>query len=330
MRPLLLVYLLLGLLGCHAEQDAAPPGGAPAKAKLPKVTLALNWYPEAEHGGFYAALVNGYYKEAGLDVEIIPGGVGLPVVPRVATRKVTFGVANADRVLVGRAQQADVVAVFAPLQMSPRCIMVHERSGIRKFADLKNMTLALSNTATFANYLRKKVPLEGVRIVPYGGNVSRFLLEDDFAQQGYVFSEPFNARKKGGDPHQLMVSELGYNPYTSLLVTSAENVEEHPALVRKMVVATRRGWRTYLEDSSETNEYIHSINEEMDLDILAFGAETIKGLCITEETPLDALGRMTLNRWTALSEQLVEAEAVDAGVLEPADAFTTKFLESSE
>ena len=68
----------------------------------------------------------------------------------------------------------------------------------------------------------------------------------------------------------------------------------------------------------------------MDLDILAFGAETIRGLCITDGTPLDALGRMTLERWATLSEQLVEAEAVDAGVLEPADAFTTEFLESPE
>ena len=38
------------------------------------MTLQLNWFPEAEHGGYYAALVRGYYRDAGLDVKILPGG----------------------------------------------------------------------------------------------------------------------------------------------------------------------------------------------------------------------------------------------------------------
>ena len=62
-----------------------------------------------------------------------------------------------------------VVAVMAPLQISPRCIMVHESSGIRDFDDLKNMTIAMSNSNPFSYFLRKKLPLEGVKVVPYSG-----------------------------------------------------------------------------------------------------------------------------------------------------------------
>ncbi len=76
------------------------------------MTLALNWFPEAEHGGYYAALVNGYFKEEGLDVEIQPGGPGVPIIQNVATKRVMFGIANADQVLVGRNEQADVVALY--------------------------------------------------------------------------------------------------------------------------------------------------------------------------------------------------------------------------
>jgi NitT/TauT family transport system substrate-binding protein len=331
MRKLFLgtIALLLTVAGCSNEETDSK-NAADSSSKPTEVTLALNWYPEAEHGGYFAALVHGYFEDEGLKVEIIPGRPNLPVIPRVATGQVTFGVANADRVLVGRAQEADTIALFAPLQMSPRCIMVHEKSGIRSFDDLKDMTLALSNTATFAAYMKKKVPLTNVRIVPYPGNVTQFLLNDDFAQQGYVFSEPYHAKKEGGDPDNLMVSDLGYNPYTSLLITQSDEVEKRPELLRKMVRAVAKGWRKYLEDPDETNAYIQKLNSEMDLDILKFGAETMRDLCITKETPLKNVGRMTPNRWQDLADQLVEAGVIDKGSVDPAKAFTTQFLESPD
>ncbi len=178
----------------------------PTDPTLTEVTLQLNWFPEVEHGGYYAALVHGFYKEAGLRVKIVPGGPETPVVQQVARRSVTFGVVNADYVLFGRAQQAPVVAVMAPLQTSPRCLIVHADSNIREFSELKNMTIAMSSSNAFSQYLQYKLPLKNVKIVPYPGNVAQFLLNKNYAQQGYVFSEPFVARKEGADPRVLMLS----------------------------------------------------------------------------------------------------------------------------
>ena len=50
---------------------------------LTPVTLQLNWFPEAEHGGYYAALVHGFFANEGLDVEIIPGGPARKQYPQV-------------------------------------------------------------------------------------------------------------------------------------------------------------------------------------------------------------------------------------------------------
>ena len=313
------------LLGCVDQQSAPPPKTSNAR-QLQQVDLVLNWRPEAEHGGFFAALVHGYYEELGLDVKIIPGGPGAPVIPKVLTQKGSFGVTNADRILLGRAQDADVVAVMAPIQDSPRCIIVRKSSNIKSFTDLKDITMAITATSTFAQFLKKQGLLADVRIVAYNGSAGQFLTDQVDAQQGYVFSEPFVAEKLGGDPHCLMVSELGFNPYTSVLFTHADVIDGNPELVQKMVTASIRGWRKYLEDPAQTNRHIHKLNPEMGLDILTYGAKALNPLCINASMPAEQLGEMTLKRWTTLTGQLVEAEAISADKVAPAKSFTRRFL----
>ena len=72
MKNLLYASVALLLLGCSSEKT---PDEKSARTDDPtQVRLALNWFPEAEHGGFYAALVHGYYQKRGLQVEILGGG----------------------------------------------------------------------------------------------------------------------------------------------------------------------------------------------------------------------------------------------------------------
>lgn len=310
---LFLLFLALAFLtvasGCSTGSE---PSTADGSASDQQVTLALNWFPEAEHGGFYAALVHGYFEEEGLNVEIQSGGPGAPVIQQVATGRVEFAVANADQVLLGRDQQAPVVALMTSMQDSPRCIMVHEKGGPRSLLELRDLTLAVGSGKPFARFLLEKLgPDAQLTIVPYQGNVAMFLERQDFAQQAYVFSEPFIARQQGGDPRCLMVSELGFNPYSSLLIANDALVAERPEIAEKMVRASVRGWRKYLEDPEPTNRYIHKLNPEMSLEILAYGAEQLRGLCLPAAMPADQLGTMTDQRWRELAEQLAEIELLE-------------------
>ena len=54
--------------------------------------------------------------------------------------------------------------------------------------------------------------------------------------------------------------------------------------------------------------------EEMELDVLAFGAETLQNLCLPENMPKEHLGQMTSNRWQQLRDQLIEIELIDETV----------------
>ncbi len=337
MKRTISALLLVFAAGC---QPAAAPPAAPLSTNATPatvaptttpvdVTLALNWFPEAEHGGFYAALAHGYFAEEGLNVTIRGGGPKVPVIADVASGTVAFGVDNADKLLLGRVQQADVVAVMAPIQNSPRCIMVHKSEGIASLKDLagrKPFTLAMNTGQPFAQFLMKHVNLADAQITSYPGNVAQFLLEPKYGQQAYNFSEPFVAEQQGGDPVCLMLSELGFNTYTSLLITRGELIEQQPELVAKMTRASVRGWKKYLAEPDETNKHIHEQNTQMGLDVLAFGVGVLKPLCLPKDFAEERLGSMTAERWQTLASQMTEIGSLPPDSVKPAAAFTLKFV----
>ena len=68
-----------------------------------------------------------------------------------------------------------------------------------------------------------------------------------------------------------------------MLITKQSLIDEQPELVQKMVTASIKGWEKYLAEPVETNAYIHEQNEEMGLEILAYGVEAMKPLCVVKE-----------------------------------------------
>ena len=146
--PCILVFALsaISIPGCSDPKQVALEDSAAensSSSRRDKVVLLLNWYPEAEHGGFYAAKVHGLYEAQNLDVEIRAGGKTTVVPQELTLGRIQFGVANADDVVLAREQSAPLVALMAPLQIGPRCIMVREDSGISSFEELENITLQI-------------------------------------------------------------------------------------------------------------------------------------------------------------------------------------------
>ncbi|MEQ9407245.1 MAG: ABC transporter substrate-binding protein [Fuerstiella sp.] len=322
------VLCFLAVAGCAADSETSSgkQTGAEGETAGTAVTLALNWYAEAEHGGYFAAQELGFLKDAGLNVQIRQGGPGAPtvVIQELAAGRIAFAVSSADMVVLARAKGVPVVAVAAPLQHSPRCIMVHESSGIVSLQDLKDVELAISDSRPFALWMKKQLPLTNVTMVPYAGQVGEFVLKQNFAQQGYVFSEPFIARENGSDPKVLMVSDIGFDPYSSLLVTTESMIRDQPDLVTSMVQASVQGWDAYLSDPEQTNQAIHRENDDMSLSALAYGVDAMRPLCQPDEgVPLCG---MTLERWTTLVQQIEELGETDPGAVTPAECFTTAFL----
>lgn len=322
-----LAGVALALSACGSPTPSTAPATAPDAAAAPaaepiRLRLGLNWFAEPEHGGYYAALEA--WRERGLEVEIVPGGPGVSVVARVAGGEVDAGVDNADIVALARAQGAPVVAVMAPVQDSPRCIMVHRASGITSLRDLRNLTLAMSPTGAFPSLLQREAKLDGVEIVPYPGTVTRFLVDQGYAQQAYSFSEPVLARAQGADPVCLNFDELGWNPYTSNLVVSELTLTNRPDVVAKLVEGALIGWRAYRADSGPGNARIREANPELSEAITTAMAVEVASLIDGKEGA--AIGTMTIERWRAVTDMLESLDLLEPGAVDPSSCFDTRFL----
>jgi NitT/TauT family transport system substrate-binding protein len=298
--------------------------------KATKVALLLNWYPEAEHGGFYAAQVHGIYEKYGLDVDIQPGGKNTVVPQSLTLGRVQFGVANADDVLVARNQDVPLVALMAPIQDGPRCIMVRADSGITSFEQLKNVTLQIDSTRPYIPFLKSKGLLDdSVKLAPYFGSVAQLVAGPGYAAQGYNFSEPFMARQQGVEVNQLMMSDIGYNPYASLLVATSDYVDGNADVCKRMVQASVEGWVKYLSDPVQTNEVILKANKQgLEKPALEFGVEALKPLCM-KDGDVSRVGQMSRERWTQLADTLVELKLIDRAKVNVDASFRADLLEPS-
>lgn len=291
MKRYLLLFLTLFLVSCSEEKKS--------ESGLKKITLQLNWFPEAEHGGYYEAALKGYYEDVGLDVEIIPGGPGVRVESETALGRVDFGIANADKILTVRDKGMNLVPLMSPFQISPRCLMAHSDSGIKSFEDLiKAEVLILNNTKPFYKWLLYKYPvIEKTDTIPY--NKASFMTDKSSIMQGYVNSEPLIMKEKGIDVNILSVSKTGFNPYTSVLITDEKLLDSNPELVKKVKEASIKGWISYLENPAKTNAHIEEINPA-NKGTLNASTEAMRELMSSQGN----FGEMKLERWQELAEQL--------------------------
>lgn len=304
------ITLLTFLTGC---KDSSSP--QPNSSGQTSITLALNWVPEPEFGGFYAALEEGFYAKQKLDVTLQPGGAGSPVVQMIAAGKVPLGVVSADEVVIARNRGVDIVAVFAVCQVCPQGIMTHADRGLATLEDVFKTpgTIAMEPGLAYAKFLMKKyAPSDQVKIVPYTGGLVQFLHDQNYSQQCFVFSEPLAAQRQNVKPKTFLVAESGYNPYTVVVATTGTFLKKHPDIVEKFVMATRQGWASYLKDPASANAVMGKLNTTMDAQTFTQAAAAMVPLVQTDETAVNGIGSMTSQRWTTLAQQLVDLKIIDS------------------
>ena len=286
---------------------------------LDKVRFGTNWLADPEAGGFFQAAADGTYEKYGLDVTIIPGGPQSNGGLMLLFGKLDFFMGG-DMIgnLLSAEAKLPLIAVAADFQKSAQIFMSHPGVGLDKWEDLPNakpVYVGAGAINTFYGWLRLTYGFKDENIRPYNFNSAPFIKNKRSIQQGYVTAEPYEIEKQGGfTPNVFLLSDYGYDTYSTLIVTRAEIVDKHPDLVQRFVDASAIGWYHYLYgDNSKANELIKTDNPDISDDQIAFSIREMKkyGVVDSGDALKLGIGAMTDARWKDFFGKMVETGMID-------------------
>ncbi len=320
----LVAYLLLA--GCsEGPGQSTSPADSGTDALLP-VVLQTDWYAQPEHAGFYYARSAGYYREAGLEVEIRPGANFTNIPQLVATNRVQFAVGTSDNLLMAISRGIPLLGLFPYFQHDPQCVMFHKDSGITTLADLDGRTVMLNPAAAYVQYLQKTLDIR-LQLIPLDYSLARFLGDPTFIQQCFLTSEPYYVAKQGVDPGVLPLSSSGFDPYR-LVYTNQRFAQDNPELVRGFVMASLRGWRDYMaSDGSLAHTEIGKLNDQQTMEYMAWTKSAMQShqLVFGKPDQQETLGLIRVRR---LDEHIRQLESLGllGGPVEASAAFGLTYL----
>lgn len=250
-----LVYFWVVLL-CPLQLLAQATPDEPVRES---VTLQLRWHHQFQFAGYYAALARGYYRDNGLDVEIVAGSPQRRPVDEVLADRAQYGVDNSG-IILARLQGQPFILLAAIFQHSPHVLLTLASSGLTTPRDLIGKTVMSNGGENDANF-RAMFQRQGVSINQLNWIPSSFQLQDLIegrtdAYNAYVTNEPFLLETMGLDYAVINPGEYGVNFYSDMLFTSERELAEHPDRVRRFREASLRGWRYALSHHEEVIQLI--------------------------------------------------------------------------
>jgi len=295
-----------------ASCSKAPPADATAPTKI---TIQADWYAEAEEGGNYEAVAKGYYKDAGLDVDLINGGPGGFPFQKVVSGGADLALGRSDDVILAVSRGLPIMIICAYMERDPMSVFVHDDSPVRDFADLAGHSIMADPTSGWIPYLKAQYHMD-FGIIPNNFGLAEFIADKTFIQQGFATNEPFYIRKKGVIPRTLIIANSGYNPYR-VIYGNAGFIRSHPDAIRAFVAATLRGWQDFISgDNAPAKKIILGRNTDMTQEHYDFSMAEMAQDRFVEGDPAkgERLGLMTRARMQQQVDLFVRLKILAAPV----------------
>lgn len=233
------------------------PSLAWAQPEPDRVVLQLQWRHQFQFAGYYAAAEQGYYREAGLEVEIREAPADENPVERVVAGEAEFGVSASD-LIVHRAAGRPVVVLATIFQHSPLVLLASRDMGVDTVHDLVGKRVMMEHhAAELIAYLE----IEGIRrddmvLLPHTHDPGPLLRGEVHALSAYSTDEPFLVREAGIDHRIFSPRAAGIDFYGDTLFTTEAEIARNPERVAAFVDASLRGWRWALDNPEQTIDLI--------------------------------------------------------------------------
>lgn len=269
-RWLLVIFLLIALL------STAACGGA-TKKDLTSLKVMLDWVPNTNHTGIFVAQEKGYFKEAGLDVQIIQPGEVYPEAA-VASGAADFGVSYQESVTLARAENVPIVSIAAIIQ--------HNTSGFASSADLKVTDPAGFEGLRYGSFgspfesptLKVLMQSAGadfdkLKIVDIGYNDPLALISQKKIDMAWIFYgwQGITAQQQGINLNIVMMKDY-FNVipdyYTPVVIASEKTIKARPEVARAFLKALSRGYQFAIQQPDEAASILLGAAPELDSNLV--------------------------------------------------------------
>jgi NitT/TauT family transport system substrate-binding protein len=215
-----------------------------------KVTLMLNWYVYGEHAPFYYGKEKGYFKDAGIDLNIQEGRGSATVTQVVAAGSgdVQFGYVDVPTMMRAAVKGAPVEAVGVALQTNPMSVMGFTDKNIRKPEDIKGKTVATTPGDSMSQIwplFLKKVGLKDSDFKTVSGDATTKLNAVINGRAdlllGYVMDQSMKIKDATGkDVYPIKFSDYGVNLVSSGIIVNKDWLKGHEDLARRFLAAATK------------------------------------------------------------------------------------------
>lgn len=259
--------MVLGLAACgtsdSSEQTSDEKG---SEKELTKITFCLDWTPNTNHTGLYAAKALGYYEESGLDVEIVqPPENGASIM--CASGQAQFAV-DAQDTLAAAFDQEEPIAVTAVaglIQHNTSGIISRKGDGIDTPKGLEGKTYSTWDSPIEMAMLENVVEADGgdfdkVTLIPNDITDEPAALAAKQTDAVWVFYgwSGINAEVEGVDVDYWNFSDINpvFDYYTPIMIANNDFLKEHPDTAKAFMEATKKGYEYAIENPKEAADLL--------------------------------------------------------------------------
>jgi len=216
-----------------------------------KVSVQLSWLNQFQFAGYYIAKEKGYYKDAGIDVEIKEfSEQSMKIHSDFVIRK--------SSALIDKMNGEDIIILGTSYQHSPMVLMVLENSGINTPKDLFGKKVMITSdakdSASILAVLNSfQLDASNINFIPHSFNVQDLIDGKTDAMACYISNEPLQLDKLGIKYKILEPKDYGFDFYDDLLVVDKVFLEKNPQLTKDFYEATIQGWEyaySHIEESA--------------------------------------------------------------------------------
>ncbi|HEY1169996.1 MAG TPA: ABC transporter substrate-binding protein [Verrucomicrobiae bacterium] len=274
--------------------------------------MQLKWKHQFQFAGYYAALEQGYYQDAGLDVELREAQPGRDPVETVLNGEAEFGVGTSELMLL-RAKGKPVVVLAAIYQHSPLVLVARRTAAINDLHDLvgKPIMIEPQSAELFAYFKAEGVDPRNLKIEHHTFEVEDIIKGKVAAMSAYSTDEPFVIEKAGMEAMTFTPRSGGIDFYGDNLFTTEAVIAQYPERVKAFRAASLKGWEYALKHPREIVEIIGSkYGNRKTSEHLLYEAEHTKQLMHTD---LVEVGHMNPGRWRHIADTYAEFGMIPRG-----------------